>query len=381
MGQGKISISGLSGNEIYCLKRLGYSPGELLVGNSVFSVGLLGSISAGFRGLVGGEITEYTNVISEGRHLAFQRLEKELSEHRGVGATGVTSELIFHIGNVEFLSIASSLHSESNQKPFTTSVSGQELYCQIDAHYKPIKFVFGNVAYSIGMGRGIMGSLKTLVRGEVKDFSEIFNITRHRALERITAEARAVGANSVVGIQTSIIPFGTIGVQEMAMIGTAAHNPHLSQTSSEIVSSDLTSEEVWGLAEIGLAPQSLLLHTSVYSLGLMGGIASFFKGFVRGEISNLTTLIYEARENALDGLRRQAQAINAEQVVGTQTHIYHLGGGLIEFLAIGTAVRKIDALAKPNHDSLPAQAIIRDRNTFINTSRAEYATNLSSPEN
>ena len=33
-------ISGLSGNEIYCLALKGFSPGEIAVGNSVVSMGV-----------------------------------------------------------------------------------------------------------------------------------------------------------------------------------------------------------------------------------------------------------------------------------------------------------------------------------------------------
>jgi len=43
--------------------------------------------------------------------------------------------------------------------------------------------------------------LKSLQRGEVHQYSQVFNETRHRALERIRAEARSAGANAVVGIQ------------------------------------------------------------------------------------------------------------------------------------------------------------------------------------
>lgn len=372
-----IQISGLSGNEIYCLSLAGYRPGGILVGNSVYSLGLLGSISAGFRGLVGGEIVEYTNIISEGRRLALERLRKELGEHHAQGATGVKSELIFHVGNVEFLSLASGIHSDRSTS-FTTSESGQDLFCQLDAHYEPISFVFGNVAYSIGLGRGVIGTLRTLARGEVREFSDIFNTTRHRALQRIIQEARAVGANSVVGIRTSIVPFGTVGVHEMVMMGTASKNPKLSASfTKDITTSDLTAEEMWSVAKLGMAPKQLLLSTSVYSLGLMGGIKSILKSFVRGEIKELTTLIYDAREKALDDLRRQARDIGADEVIGAQTHVYHLGGGLIEFLVLGTAVQTIGSEIKPRLDMLPPQAIIRDRETFYNAAQSERAIDLS----
>lgn len=40
-------MTGLSGNEMYCLKLKGLSPGSLVLGNSVFSMGFLGSIGSG----------------------------------------------------------------------------------------------------------------------------------------------------------------------------------------------------------------------------------------------------------------------------------------------------------------------------------------------
>jgi len=153
--------TGLSGNEIYCLNKVGYKPGHMIIGNSVFSMGFFGGIRAGFKGLVGGEIHDYTTMIAEGRSLSFERMEKEISQNNGDGATGVTSELVFHPGNIEFLSIASAIHGDKSAR-FTSSADGQELYCQIDAGYEPKKFVFGNVAYSIGVGQGILGGIKTL---------------------------------------------------------------------------------------------------------------------------------------------------------------------------------------------------------------------------
>lgn len=373
----KIPISGLSGNEIYCLGSAGLTPGEIIVGNSVFSIGLLGSATAAFRGLVGGEIVEYTQVISEGRSLALERLTREIAQHGAQGATGVSSELIFHGGNVEFLSLGSSIHTTEKSGLFTTAESGQDLFCQLDAHYQPLQFVFGNVAYSIGIRQGIVGSLKTMARGEVKEFSGIFNTTRHRALERITQEARAAGANSVVGIRTSIIRFGAVGVQEMVMTGTASQNPKLpAHFGGGLITSDLTSEEMWSVAHLGMAPMQLLLSTSVYSLGIIGGLKSILKSFVRGEISELTTLIYDAREQALENLRTQAEHIGADRVIGAQTHIYQLGGGLIEFLVIGTAVKEVGASIRPKLDVLPPQAIIRDRDTFYNAAQLDTAVDL-----
>lgn len=372
-------MTGLSGNEIYCLNQKGLTPGDLVIGNSVFSMGFLGSIGSGIKTLTGGEVTQVTSIVHEGRLKSYERMVAEAEKHGGVGLTGVTSELIMHASNIEFLSVGSCVHAAQGARTerisFSSSADGQELYCQVDAGFHPLKFVFGNVAYSIGVAGGLIGSLKSMARGEVSEFSNIFSQTRHLALERITAEARNAGANSVVGIRTSIIPFQ--GMQEMVMVGTASRHPVLPpQYDQRPVTSDLTNEEMWNLINIGFMPMQLVLGVSVYSLGLIGGITSAFKAMVRGEISELTTLIYEARENALEHIRRDAQAVGADDVVGVKTYVYELGGGLIEFMAIGTAIRRMDGLATTS-PTLPPQAVMRDKDTFVNAAEFSVGTNLN----
>ena len=66
------TVTRLSGNEIYYLALKQYSAGELVVGNSVNSMGFLGSLGAGFKNLMGGEIAQATAAIHEGRAHAFE---------------------------------------------------------------------------------------------------------------------------------------------------------------------------------------------------------------------------------------------------------------------------------------------------------------------
>src|SRR5438309_2338173 len=107
-----------------------------------------------------------------------------------------------------------------------TGLSGNEIYCLAEKGWAPGNIVVGNSVYSLGVGRGFMGALRTFAGGEVKEFSQMYNHTRHLALERLEKEAHERGANAVVDIQTHIIPFGP-GVSEMLMVGTASHNPVL----------------------------------------------------------------------------------------------------------------------------------------------------------
>lgn len=372
-------FSGLSGNEMYCVNLLDYAPGDLLIGNSIFSMGILGGLKSVGKGMIGGEIDSFTEMIHEGRRLSFERLKNEMQQAGADGVAGVGSDLVFHGTNAEFLSVGSAIHKKSGGPggAFTTSFDGQELFCQVDAGYVPRSFVFGNVAYSIGIGKGITGMFKQLVKGEVKQYTDIFTNTRSLALQRITEEAKAAGANAVTGIRTNILPYGASGVQEMVMIGTAAsHSMADSLNPNGVITSDLTAEETWNIAKMGYMPQQLVIGTSVYSIGFVGGFKSFMRKFVKGEVTELTQLIYGAREESLKKVQQQATELNADDVLGLKTYIYNLGSGLIEFLVIGTAVKKVQGVGTSS-EQLPPQAIIRDKETFSNSAELNYGVNLN----
>ncbi len=374
-------MTGLSGNEIYCLHLKNFTPGELVIGNSVYSMGLLGSVGAGLRNMMGGEVTQVTQIIHEGRAQAFQRMQAEAAKHKGVGITGVSSELRHFHGNIEFLSVGSTLHRESapgepaptETLEFSTAHDAQELYCLLDSGYSPRHFAFGNVAYSIGVTGGILGSLKSMGRGEVKEFSDIFNHTRHLALQRHSADAAPYGANAVIGIETTVPPFQ--GIHEMMMIGTACHHPALPPPSptAGLITSDLTAEETWNLAAMGIAPLILVLGTAVFSLGIVCGILAALKSFSRGEVNELTSLIYDAREHAIGLIRQEAAAIGADDVIGIKTHIHDMGN-LLEFMAIGTAVKRMPNPHAAIRHVLPPQAIIRDKDTWVTSDQSAFAT-------
>ena len=166
----------------------------------------------------------------------------------------------------------------------------------------------------------------------------MYNHTRHLALERLEAEAAERGCNAVVDIITRILPFGP-GVREMLMVGTGSFNPALGRPKTPYTS-ELTGEELWNLTQLGYAPLRLLLGTSVYALGFAGGLTTFFRSFVRGEINEVTRLVYDARENCLSHIRLEAEELRADGVIGIKIFINEIGAGLVEVMAIGTAIRK-----------------------------------------
>ena len=50
--------------------------------------------------------------------------------------------------------------------------------------------------------------------------------------------------------------------------------------------------------------------------------------------------------------------------MGIKTHIHEMGS-LIEFMAIGTAVKKMSGMTMTTSAALPTQAIMRDRETWF----------------
>ncbi|MCB9593531.1 MAG: heavy metal-binding domain-containing protein [Sandaracinaceae bacterium] len=360
-------ISAMSGNEIYCLAQKGLTPGEIVVGNSVVSLGVAGGLGAAGRTFAGGEITQITSLISDGRHAAIQRMEDEARRDGAIGVTGVRSKLGRLAGFTEFLAQGTGVVAQQpSGNFFSTAASGIGLYCQLDAGYQPVRFAMGNIAYALGVGRGVMGSFRTLARGEVSEYSSMYNEIRHTALARLRQEAAAAGANSVVDVRIEMLPYGP-GTVELLLTGTASHHPAISQgpvQPQQVITSELTGEELWNLASLGYAPLQIVMATSVYSLGVAAGIGAMFQGLRRTELPEVTQLIYQARENCLELVRREAQSLGAERVLSTRLQIREIGQGLVEIVAFGTAVRRALPGMDTQSKQLIPQALILDRGSL-----------------
>ncbi|HMA36493.1 MAG TPA: heavy metal-binding domain-containing protein [Chloroflexia bacterium] len=112
--------------------------------------------------------------------------------------------------------------------------------------------------------------------------------------------------------------------------------------------SDLTGQEFWLVVDKGYTPLGLVLGNSVYSMGALGGWLSGFKGQFRGEVVEVTRLMYDAREMALQRMRAEADQLGADGVIGVEIKIEYLHGGQwMEVTALGTAV-KYTGLREPS---------------------------------
>ena len=79
--------------------------------------------------------------------------------------------------------------------------------------------------------------------------------------------------------------------------------------------------------------------STVRSRHLGKDILAVFRNIVGGEVDEYTKLVAEAREQALDRLSAEAQALGADAVVGLRFGTSQVSQGAAEVLAYGTAVR------------------------------------------
>ena len=360
-------LTSFSAHEIFCLHQKGIRHGQSVMGTSVHALGIVGEIGNTLQSTFGSELAPVTHILADSRKLSHSRMQEKAKAEGAAGLARVRSEIRVFQGNVEFLSSATCVQTGDggrNAGPgmFSTSCNGQEVYCLLDAGYAPLRYVFSNAAYrSSGSPGAGMGTLKGIGRGELKAFSERLAQTRQAVLQRLVVEARGAGANAVVGIETRIFPFQ--GVYEMVMTGTAARNPALPESSNqEPVTCDLTAEELWNMTQMGYMPVRLVMGTAVYPLGAGGGLKSILKTFTAREMGMLTALVQEARERVVALVQREAEAVGAETVAGLRTHLREVGE-LLEFTAVGTAIKRTSGLATST-PFLPPQAVIRERETW-----------------
>jgi uncharacterized protein YbjQ (UPF0145 family) len=89
---------------------------------------------------------------------------------------------------------------------------------------KTLGQTFGVVVRARGIGGNIVAGLRSIIGGEIKEYTELLEETRRHAIDRMVANATAMGANAVVmmrfdsseigGIMSEIVAYGTAVVME-----------------------------------------------------------------------------------------------------------------------------------------------------------------------
>jgi uncharacterized protein YbjQ (UPF0145 family) len=80
--------------------------------------------------------------------------------------------------------------------------------------------VFGVVVRSRGLGGNILASLRSIVGGEIHEYTTLLEEARRHAVDRLVQNATAMGANAVVMMRFDSSEIGQI-MSEIVAYGTA----------------------------------------------------------------------------------------------------------------------------------------------------------------
>jgi uncharacterized protein YbjQ (UPF0145 family) len=85
---------------------------------------------------------------------------------------------------------------------------------------RTLGLVRGNTVRARHIGKDIMAGLRNIVGGEVHEYAKLIAESREQTLDRMTAEARSLGANAIIATRftTSVM---AAGAAELLAVGTA----------------------------------------------------------------------------------------------------------------------------------------------------------------
>lgn len=88
---------------------------------------------------------------------------------------------------------------------------------KIIAHYGLVQ---GSTVRAKHAGRDLMASFKNVFGGELRGYTELLNESREEAIERMVAQAKAMGANAVLNVRFSTSSVAQ-GAAELFVYGSA----------------------------------------------------------------------------------------------------------------------------------------------------------------
>ncbi len=95
----------------------------------------------------------------------------------------------------------------------THSVPGREIF-------EILGIARGSTVRTRNVGRDIMAGLKNIVGGEIEEYTKLQAHAREQAMQRMTDDARRLGADAVVGISITTAMVAR-GAAEIMVYGTA----------------------------------------------------------------------------------------------------------------------------------------------------------------
>jgi uncharacterized protein YbjQ (UPF0145 family) len=220
--------SDLSVDEFLLVEHAGFEALGLVLGSCIYHVGFQWQ-----KWSVSQELPVLTHAMYSARELAMVRMEEEadiLGADGIVGVRLVFKQYAMDEGVLEFQAVGTAIrHREKagsmrtrDNRPFTSDLSGQDLWKLVRGGYRPVSLAMGACVYHIAH-MSFMQALKQVGRNqEMTIYTEATYAARELALERMQAEAAQRGGVGVVGarVEESNWGWGSNAIEFFA-VGTA----------------------------------------------------------------------------------------------------------------------------------------------------------------
>jgi uncharacterized protein YbjQ (UPF0145 family) len=229
--------SDLSINEFLLVRQAGFRPLGLVIGSSIYHIGLQ---LAAYR--QNQELTVLSQAMYEARELAMTRMEEEADQLGADGVVGVRLDIgRYEWGEnlAEFIAVGTAvkheqgvLHRAPSGRPFTSDLSGQEFWTLLATGHRPVGMVMGSCVYHVAH-QTMRQSLRNMGQNvELANYTQALYDARELAMERMQAEALEARAEGIVGVDlhershgwgSHVIEFFAIGTAIIPAEGEQDH--------------------------------------------------------------------------------------------------------------------------------------------------------------
>jgi uncharacterized protein YbjQ (UPF0145 family) len=222
---------------------------------------------------------------------------------------------------------------------FTSDLSVNEFLLVRAAGFEPLGLVVGSSIYHIGFQASAWNRNQ-----EMDVLTQAMYHARELAMTRMEEEADQLGADGVVAVRLDVSrrEWGN-DLAEFVAIGTAVRHREGAlhrAPNGRPFTSDLSGQDFYTLLSAGYRPVGMVMGSCVYHVAHQG-LGGWLRRIGRNtEMANFTQALYDARELAMERMQTEAEALEAQGVVGVQLVEGNHGWSshVLEYFAVGTAV-------------------------------------------
>ena len=204
-GRTAMFTSEMSVNEFVLVSECGFAPLGLVMGTSMYHIGLQPQ-----RWNESQELGSLTHAMYEAREQAMRRMVAEAEALAADGIVGVRLDMFSHAGAgevMEFVATGTAVKSSAGGswqttkgRPFTSDLSGQDFWTIVRTGHMPVSLVLGICVYHIAH-EAMRQELAGGQNAELRRSSDGLYDARELAMTRMQAEAEELRADGVVGVR------------------------------------------------------------------------------------------------------------------------------------------------------------------------------------